>query len=221
MSTGVQAVVENSDTESSFAEAEIRFRRRGILFVVSAPSGAGKSTLLNALRPSSDFVYSVSCTTRTPRPGETHGADYHFIAREEFQSRIALGEFLEYAPVHGNYYGTLLNHVLQHLEKGSDVLLDIDVQGAAQIRGNPAVKDALCDVFLMPPSFHELRRRLLKRGTETAEQVEARLFTASREMEFWRDYRYTVISGSAEEDRQNFRAIMCAERALSVRLTPE
>ncbi len=221
MSAEAHAAAERTDLGSPFAGAQIRFRRRGILFLVSAPSGAGKSTLLNGLRPSADFFYSVSCTTRAPRTGEIDGADYHFISREEFQSRIQLGEFLEHAEVHGNYYGTLLSHVLQHLEKGSDVLLDIDVQGAANVRENAAVRGALCDVFLMPPSFHELRRRLLKRGTETPEQVEVRLHTASREMEFWRHYRYTVISGSAEDDMRNFRAIMCAERAMSARLTPE
>ncbi|MDQ3621449.1 MAG: guanylate kinase [Verrucomicrobiota bacterium] len=197
------------------------FRRRGILFVVSAPSGAGKSTLLNALRPTADFIYSVSCTTRPPRAAEVEGEDYHFLSREEFERRITAGEFLEFAEVHGRYYGTLRHKVLNHLEAGTDVLMDVDVQGAAYIRknGGADIADALADVFIMPPSMEELRRRLLKRGTETAGQIEIRLRNASGEMEAWRAYRYTIITGSVEEDLTKFRAIMRAERYLSRRLT--
>lgn len=200
------------------------FRRLGILFVVSAPSGAGKSTLLNALRQTPDFVYSVSYTTRQPRPGEVHGEDYHFVGMEEFQQRLAGGEFLEHAEVHGNYYGTLRSSVVEQLHDGVDVLIDIDVQGARTIRSdeNPAIRAAVADIFIMPPSLDELRRRLNKRGTETPEQIETRLHNAATEMEAWHDYRYTIISGSVEEDLQKFRAIMRAERYLSHRmiLTP-
>ena len=207
-------------TEHSDA-APRQFRRLGILFVVSAPSGAGKSTLLNALRQTPDFVYSVSYTTRAPRPGEVEGEDYCFVSLEEFQQRLAGGEFLEYAQVHGNYYGTLRSVVVEQLHDGVDVLIDIDVQGARQIRedGNAAIRDAVSDIFIMPPSLDELRRRLTKRGTETPEQIETRLHNAALEMEVWRDYRYTIISGSVEEDLQKFRAIMRAERYLSHRLT--
>jgi guanylate kinase len=196
------------------------FRRLGILFVVSAPSGAGKSTLLNALRQTPDFVYSVSYTTRAPRPGEVHGEDYYFVSMEEFQQRLAGGEFLEHALVHGNYYGTLRSVVLEQLHDGVDVLIDIDVQGARQIRSdeNSAIHDAVADIFIMPPSLDELRRRLTKRGTETPEQIEMRLQNAAAEMEAWHDYRYTIISGSVEEDLQKFRAIMRAERYLSHRM---
>jgi guanylate kinase len=198
-----------------------QFSRRGILFVVSAPSGAGKSTLLNALRPTADFVYSVSCTTRAPRPGEVDGEDYHFITRDEFERRLAAGEFLEHAEVHGNLYGTLRANVISDLEAGTDVLIDIDTQGAANIRANggPLIADSLVDVFIMPPSLEELRRRLLKRATETTEQIEIRLRNAEREIKAWRDYRYTIITGSVEEDLTKFRAIMRAERYLSRRLT--
>ncbi|HSI15633.1 MAG TPA: guanylate kinase [Chthoniobacter sp.] len=196
------------------------FRRLGILFVVSAPSGAGKSTLLNALRQTPDFVYSVSYTTRTPRPGEVHGEDYCFVSMEEFQQRLAGGEFLESAEVHGNYYGTLRSTVVEQLHDGVDVLIDIDVQGARQIRAdeNSAIRDAVADIFIMPPSLDELRRRLNKRGTETPDQIETRLHNAAAEMEAWHDYRYTIVSGSVEEDLQKFRAIMRAERYLSHRM---
>ena len=196
------------------------FERHGILFVVSAPSGAGKSTILNALRQTPDFVYSVSCTTRAPRPGETDGEDYHFIDEEEFSQRLERGEFLEHAHVHGHNYGTLRADVLDQLKTGVDVLIDIDVQGARSIRenGGPEIQTALADIFIMPPSLDELRRRLVKRGTETAEQIETRIRNAAGEMEVWRDYRYTIISGSVEEDLVKFRAIMRAERYLSSRM---
>ena len=196
------------------------FRRQGILFVISAPSGTGKSTLCANLRATPDFIYSVSCTTRLPRPGEENGVDYHFLTREKFEKLIAAGEMLEYATVHGNYYGTRRATVKEALEQGTDVLLDIDVQGAAQIRKteDPVVRDSLVDVFIMPPTLEELEKRLRKRATETEEQVHRRLATAREEMKLWRLYKYTILSGSMEEDLQKFRAIMRAERYLSQRL---
>ena len=198
----------------------VEFHRRGILFVVSAPSGAGKSTLLNALRPGADFVYSVSCTTRPPRPGEIDGEDYHFLRAEDFARRLAAGEFLESAKVHGNHYGTRRATVSEQLAAGVDVLIDIDVQGAGQIRSdaNAEIRASIADIFIMPPSLDELRHRLVKRGTETPGQIEIRMTNAATEMEAWRDYRYTLISGSVEEDLQKFRAIMRAERYLSRRM---
>jgi guanylate kinase len=196
------------------------FRRQGILFVVSAPSGTGKSTLCENLRATPDFIYSVSCTTRQPRKGEENGIDYHFMTREHFQRLIETGEMLEYALVHGNYYGTLKASVKEALDQGTDVLLDIDVQGAAAIRksDDPVVRESLVDVFIMPPTLEELERRLRKRGTETEEQVQGRLLTGREESKLWRLYKYTILSGSMEEDLQKFRAIMRAERYLSRRL---
>jgi guanylate kinase len=196
------------------------FRRQGILFVVSAPSGTGKSTLCANLRATPDFIYSVSCTTRAPRPGEENGVDYHFMSREHFQGLIETGEMLEYALVHGNYYGTPKATVKEALEQGTDVLLDIDVQGAATIRKTEdvVVRDSLVDVFIMPPTLEELEKRLRKRATETDDEVHRRLETAREEMKLWRLYKYTILSGSMEEDLQKFRAIMRAERYLSRRL---
>jgi guanylate kinase len=196
------------------------FSRTGILFVLSAPSGAGKTTLTTALRQKPDFVYAVSCTTRPPRPGELQGEDYEFVDEAEFQARVAAGEFLEHAEVHGRHYGTLKQTVLEQLRNGIDVLVDIDTQGAANIRAcdDPFIQAALADVFIMPPSLEELRRRLMKRGTETDEQIQTRLTNAAAEMERWREYRYTLISGSMEEDIEKFRAVMRAERYLSRRL---
>ena len=122
--------------------------------------------------------------------------------------------------MHGDFYGTLREPVLTNLKNGADILIDIDTQGAATIRNcdDPAIRQALADVFIMPPDLDELRRRLCKRGTETGQQIDRRLETAVREMELWRDYRYTIISGSVEEDLEKFRHIMAAERYLSRRL---
>jgi guanylate kinase len=194
--------------------------RRGILFVVSAPSGAGKTTLCNALRQTPDFVYSVSCTTRAPRPGEIDGEDYYFLSKEEFARRVEAGEFLEHATVHGYHYGTLRSTVLKHLNQGVDVLLDIDIQGAAAIRAcvDAQIIDALADVFIMPPSLDELHHRLIKRSTESPDEIQVRLRNATAEIKSWRLYKYSIISGSVEEDLQKFRAIMRAERYLSRRL---
>jgi len=197
-----------------------KFSRRGILFVVSAPSGAGKTTLVERIRRTPNLFYSVSCTTRAPRTGEIDGQDYQFLSDADFRERIEKGDFLEHAHVHGDYYGTLREPVVTNLKRGKDVLIDIDTQGAAVIRncGDPLIRDTLADVFIMPPDLEELRKRLLKRGTETAQQIDSRLATAAREMEHWRDYRYTIISGSVEEDLQRFRQIMEAESHLSRRL---
>jgi guanylate kinase len=197
-----------------------QFTRYGILFVISAPSGAGKTTLVEALRQTPNFLYSVSCTTRAPRSGEIEGEDYQFLSDNDFRARVAAGDFLEHAQVHGDFYGTLRGPLITNLKNGIDVLIDIDTQGAATIRNcdDPVIREALADVFIMPPDLEELRRRLLKRGTETPEQIESRLKTAAREMELWRDYRYTIISKSMEEDLQKFRHIMGAESFLSRRL---
>ena len=197
-------------------------RRLGILFVISAPSGAGKSTLLNGIRHHGDFLYSVSCTTRAPRPGEVDGKDYHFLSRPQFEEEISHHNLLEYAEVHGNFYGTRKDAIQSHLAAGTDVLVDVDVQGARSIRncGDPSITSALVDVFLAPPSMEVLTRRLHKRGTETPEQLDLRLKNATREMECWEDYQYLLVSGAPEDDQRKFRAIMETERLRSARLRP-
>jgi guanylate kinase len=197
-----------------------KFSRRGILFVVSAPSGAGKTTLVERIRRTPNLFYSVSCTTRRPRAGEIDCQDYRFLSDADFRERVAKGDFVEHAQVHGDHYGTLREPIVTNLETGKDVLIDIDTQGGAVIRNcdDPLIRNALADVFIMPPDLEELRKRLLKRGTETAQQIDLRLATAAREMEHWRDYRYTIISGSVDEDLQRFRQIMEAESYLSRRL---
>ncbi len=196
-------------------------KQQGILFLVSGPSGSGKSTLCHSLRASADFAYSVSCTTRPPRTGEVDGTDYHFLDEEEFQRRVKAGEFLEHAQVHGRYhYGTLQKEVVVHLDAGRDVLLEIDVEGARQVRNHPdpVIRASLADIFILPPSMQELERRLRGRGTEEEEMVRVRLATALEELRHWREYRHTIISGTQEEDLERFRAIMTAERCLSKRV---
>ena len=197
-----------------------QFSRHGILFVVSAPSGAGKTTLVEVLRRTASLFYSVSCTTRAPRSGEVNAEHYQFLSHSDFLARLEAGDFLEHAQVHGDFYGTLRQPVLTNLKNGVDVLIDIDTQGAAIIRkcDDATIRQALADVFIMPPDLDELRRRLRKRGSETEAQIDRRLKTAAREMQLWRDYRYTIVSGSIEEDLEKFRDIMAAESYLSRRL---
>lgn len=195
-------------------------KKTGILFLVSAPSGAGKTTLCTNLRMSPDFIYSISCTTRKPRQGEQDGKDYHFLTEKDFEHRIKNREFLEYATVHGNRYGTLKAPILEALDRGVDVLLDVDVQGADSVRkcGVPEIVNNLVDIFIMPPSVEELDARLRRRATETEDELRVRLTTAHGEMEQWNRYKYTLVSGSVEEDLKNFRTIMRAEQSRSSRL---
>jgi len=175
---------------------------------------------VEAIRQTPNLFYSVSCTTRAPRSGEINGEHYRFLSDADFRAKLKAGDFLEHAQVHDDFYGTLREPVLTNLKNGVDVLIDIDTQGAAVIRNcdDPIIRQALADVFIMPPDLEELRRRLRGRGTETEKQIERRLETAAREMERWRDYRYTIISGSVEADLEKFRRIMAAEGYLSGRM---
>lgn len=188
--------------------------------MISGPSGAGKSTLLEKLRKNPDFTYSISCTTRKPRPGEVNGVDYHFMSIPQFEERLAANGFLEHARVHGNYYGTLSEPVIGNLERGIDVLMDVDVQGADMIRsfGKGALRESLVDIFITTASLEELKRRLVARGTETPEVMDLRLANAAIEMQQWRNYRYTILAITPEQTCEDFRAIMRAERCASSRL---
>jgi guanylate kinase len=197
-------------------------KRLGMLLVVSGPSASGKTTLCRRLSDQGEAVYSISCTTRQPRAGEEDGKDYFFLSDEDFVQRIERGEFFEHAHVHGRRYGTLKSFVTDNLLQGVDVVMDIDVQGAAQVR---ACKDALVqmclvDVFILPPSVEELRQRLSGRGTETEQAAQLRLDNAIAEMQHWREYSYTLVSGSREADAARFRAMVDAERMRVVRLLP-
>jgi guanylate kinase len=188
--------------------------RIGILLVVSGPSGSGKTTLCRKLADFGEVHYSISCTTRPPRPGEENGKDYHFITKEEFAAKLETGEFLEHAVVHGNLYGSLRSEVISFLEAGVDVVMDIDVQGADQIRAvaDRKIQNSLVDLFVLPPSEDELYKRLFGRGTDSAETISLRMTNALEEMRHWRRYSYRIISSGKEEDYAKFQALVTAER---------
>lgn len=167
-------------------------RLRGHLFVISGPSGAGKGTLRKRLFEAlPDLVFSISCTTREPRPGEREGVDYRFLQPSDFLERIRQELFLEHAAVHGNYYGTLQEDVKRDLEAGRDVVLEIDVQGALQVRER--FPEAIL-IFIMPPSQRELEKRLRGRGTEGEQILETRLRNAEMEMKFAGCYDHAVVN---------------------------
>jgi guanylate kinase len=192
---------------------------RPLLIVISAPSGTGKTTLCDRLI--SEFrsmKYSVSCTTRSPRDGEIDGVDYHFIDEASFQTRISEGAFLEHAMVHGKHYGTLSEVVLQNLDQGIDVLMDIDVQGAAQIREaiqhgaqHEALRRAYVDVFIAPPSLDVLRARLKGRGKDSDEVIERRMQQVEQELSCWREYDYFIINDRLDATYDTLRSIIIAE----------
>ncbi len=196
-----------------------------ILLVVSAPSGAGKTTLCERLRAEFPrIVYSVSCTTRAPRSGEQDGRDYHFLSEAEFLRRVAAGDFLEYACVHGHYYGTLRGPVAVALADGRDVLMDIDVQGATQIRsvirGAPnedLLRRAYVDVFIEPPSIDALRARLEKRGQDSPETIARRLTQAIEEMTHRDKYGYIIVNDVLEAAYDRLRAVFLAEHCRTER----
>lgn len=201
--------------------ADWRFQRGGILCVVSGPSGSGKTTLCRRLSGEDGAaVYAVSATTRSPREGERDGVDYHFLGRAAFEAGIARGDFLEYAEVHGRLYGTLKSEVLGHLAAGRDVLMDLDVQGAALVRASadPAIREAFVDVFILLGSDEELLARVRARGTESEEELALRLRNAREESRHWSDYRYTLVSSDRETDFSTFRSILAGERCCSRRL---
>jgi len=183
---------------------------KGFLLVISGPSGSGKGTVSQALlERNKDIVFSISATTRKPRPGEKDGVNYFFLEEEEFMKRAERGEFLEYAFVHNNYYGTPKDFVLKEIEKGEIVLLEIDVQGALQIKKN--YKNVVF-VFLLPPTMDELKNRIIKRGTETEEDIELRLKNAFEELDFVGEYDYFVVNDKVEDAVKDIEHIIKAEK---------
>jgi guanylate kinase len=201
-----------TDTQESPALAE---PERGILFVISSPSGGGKGTLIRRILTHMPRLgYSVSWTTRAPRQAETNGRDYHFVTEEEFTAARERGEFLEWAIVHGHLYGTSLKVVERELAAGRDIVLEIDVQGAAIVReaGIEAVS-----VFILPPSFEILRRRLVGRQSENSETLTLRLQNSRGEVEHYREFDYLVLNDDVERAATQLAAIVYAERARRTR----
>ena len=183
--------------------------KKGKTFIISGPSGVGKSTVLSALFQGRDDLYfSVSATTRAPRPGEKHGVDYHFIEPETFRQWIVDGEFLEYAEYVGNFYGTPKKYVDAAMEEGKDVILDIEIQGATQVHN---LRPDVVRIFIAPPSWKELERRLTARGTDSPEKVQKRLLRAKVELQTADHYDYFVINDTVDNAVRELRAIMLAE----------
>lgn len=193
-----------------------------LLVVISAPSGGGKTTLCNQLlaaRP--DMTRAITCTTRDPRGDEQDGVDYYFLDAGSFLKRVQAGNFLEHATVYGHSYGTLKSEVLGKLRSGKDVLLNIDVQGAAAVRKcaeeDPELQQALVSVFLTPASLTVLEQRLQKRGTDAPVVIQKRLGVARQEIAQWKNFDYLLISRSVREDLVGMQAIVVAEKMKTLR----
>lgn len=184
--------------------------KKGFLMVVSGPSGVGKGTICDILlKGNEDIKYSISATSRERRPMEEHGKNYFFVSNEEFENMIEEGKLLEYAKVHGNYYGTPKDFVLKSVDSGDVVILEIDVQGALQVKNN--YPDAVL-VFILPPDFEELKKRLIGRATEDEATVNLRLNNAKKEMEFLSEYNYSIVNEFVDDSVKKMEAIILAER---------
>lgn len=183
---------------------------KGVLYVVSGPSGVGKTSIIElTLKKVKNIVFSVSCTTRPKRPGEIDGKDYFFVSEPSFMKMVENGEFLEWAVVHNYYYGTLKKFVEEQLENGKNVLLDIDVQGAMTVMKKAG--DAVY-IFIAPPSFEELKQRLVKRGTEDKANLERRLEDAKRELSFIPQFEYLIVNENLQESVDQLCSIIVAEQ---------
>jgi len=193
--------------------------KRGHLYVIAAPSGAGKTSLLQALMRSRPSVgFSVSCTTRRPRQGEQDGRDYHFIERDEFERLRAADEFIEHANVFGNLYGTRRSVVKKALDEGRDLILEIDWQGAQQVRAR--LPEAV-QIFILPPSRAELEARLRRRGSDSEDSIARRLQESSVEMSHWRDFDYVIVNGDFDAALAELEAILDGRGQASRRDRPE
>lgn len=209
-------IIEKNKADVRREVTTMKLNERGLLIVISGPSGVGKGTVRKALfaLDKHNLEYSVSMTTRPPREGEKHGVDYYFVSREEFEQRIKEGKFLEYAEFVGNYYGTPLDYVEESLSNGKEVVLEIEVQGALQVREK--MPDAVF-IFIAPPSRQALRERLTKRATEPEEVINQRMEKAEREIHMAYKYDYIVVNDTVENAADRILAIIRAEHARTER----
>ena len=188
---------------------------RGTLFVVSSPSGGGKGTIIrHVLDVVENLSYSVSYTTRAPRLGEVDGREYFFVGREIFEEMIAAGEFLEWACVHGNFYGTAKSQIVEETAAGADIILEVDVQGAASVR--QLLMDSV-SIFILPPSYNVLKQRLITRGTDKPEELEVRLRNAPDELRQYSSFDYVIINDEIDRAAGQLASIIYAERARCMR----
>src|SRR5690349_1097083 len=214
-----------SKRTSAETQAKILATSNPLLVLISAPSGGGKTTICKQLleaRP--QMARAVTCTTRPPREGERDGVDYYFLDAESFLKRVQAGNFLEHATVFGNSYGTLKSEVLGKLRQGRDVLLNVDVQGAATIRQraeeDPEIKRALVSVFLTPSSIAVLEQRLHRRGTDSEAVIQKRLSVARQEIAQWKNFDYLLVSDTIREDLRRMLVILEAEKMRTARAQP-
>jgi len=186
--------------------------RRGLLIILSSPSGAGKSTLSRRLRDwDASISFSVSATTRAPRDGEVDGHDYHFMTEDQFKRDVAAGDMLEHAHVFGNFYGSPRAPVQGAIDNGRDVLFDIDWQGAQQVQ-NSALQDHVLSIFILPPSIHELHRRLETRGQDSAEVIAKRMQKSWDEISHWGSYDHVLVNDDLNETEARLKSIVTAAR---------
>ena len=194
--------------------------KRGMLIVLSGPSGVGKGTVRKAIfdQPGNDFQYSISMTTRKPRPGEVNGKDYFFVSKEEFEQKIQAGEMLEYAKYVDNYYGTPLKWINDTLDAGKDVFLEIEVNGAMQVRSKSPNG---VFIFLTPPDLMELKQRLIHRGTDSMEVINKRIKNAFGEIEMMQNYDYAVVNDEVPNAVEKVKEIIRSERLRVRRVMPD
>lgn len=208
MSSNVKEEVQQARTHSTATS-------RGTLFVVSSPSGGGKGTIIrHVLDVVPNLSYSVSYTTRAPRLNEVDGREYFFVSRETFEEMVAAGEFLEWACVHGNFYGTSKSQILEETAAGADIILEVDVQGAASVR--QLLMDSV-SIFILPPSYEVLRQRLIDRGTDSPEELEVRLRNAPEELRQYSSFDYVIINDQVATAAGQLASIIHAERARCMR----
>lgn len=190
----------------------LKEKGKGLLIVISGPSGAGKGTICSEiLKDMNDIKLSISMTSREPRGQEVNGVDYYFVSKEEFETRIQNNEFLEYAIVHsGNYYGTPKSNILENLNNGINVILEIDIQGALKVK--ETIKDAVF-IFIMPPSMKVLKERLINRNTESKEKVLERFKTAYKELNEFKKYNYVVVNDKLDDAVDKVKSIILAEKS--------
>ena len=190
---------------------------KGVLVILSSPSGAGKTSIARALvEENKNFLFSVSATTRKSRPGEVNGREYHFLTVNEFRERIDGGQFLEHAKVFGNLYGTPLQPVLESINKGKDLIFDVDWQGGKQIRSSSLSKFVI-SIFILPPSIKALQERLMKRAQDSSDTVKDRMRKSIGEIMHWQEYDYVIVNSNFEQTLHEVKSIIKSEKLRRIR----